>query len=62
MKKRTPLALMGEALLLELQQQGRYERALRRFDVDDDCPNMPKVDPLASAQSCRAAALEVAYA
>lgn len=43
--------LHAHAVLAELQQQGRYERNLARFEADDDLlPN-----PLDSAQARRAA-------
>jgi hypothetical protein len=51
-KKRSSLALMGQALIQNLQQQGRYERALARFrQQDDDTTYPPDGDPLDSAQS-----------
>lgn len=56
-KKRSSLALMGQALIQDLQQQGRYERALRRFQPDDDEPRVPS--PLDSAQSRRTMPVEV---
>ena len=59
-KKRSSLALMGEAVLQQLRSEGRYERSLSRFEPDDDAPRPPELDPLASAQSRRSAALEVA--
>ena len=52
-KKRSSLALMGQALIQDLQQQGRYERALRRFQPDDDTTHPPDGSPLDSAQSRR---------
>jgi hypothetical protein len=50
-KKRSSLALMGQALIQDLQAQGRYEAALRRFECDDDQPRVPS--PLDSPQSRR---------
>ena len=52
--------LLAEVVLRDLAAEARYERALARFAADDDCPNVPEADPLASAQSRRAAALGVA--
>lgn len=54
MKRRGSLSLLGEAVIVELQNEARFERALSRF-VDDDMPSPPEVDYLASAQSRRAA-------
>ena len=45
--------LHAHAVLAELQQQGRYERNLARFEADDDVPTTP--NPLDSAQARRAA-------
>lgn len=59
MTKRGRLALMGSLALEELQQEARLERALARFTADDDAPRPPELDPLASAQSRRSAAVEV---
>lgn len=50
-KKRSSLALVGQALIQDLQQQGRYERALMRFKPDDDLPRV--LSPLDGAQSRR---------
>jgi len=58
-KKRSSLALMGQALIQDLQQQGRYERALRRFQPDDDTTYPPDGSPLDSAQSRRCLPVEV---
>jgi hypothetical protein len=55
MTKRGRLALMGTLALEELQQEARLERALARFTADDDTTHPPDGDPLASAQSRRAA-------
>lgn len=55
MTKRGRLALMGTLALEELQQEARLERALARFTADDDLPHAPEADPMASAQSRRAA-------
>jgi hypothetical protein len=55
MAKRGRLALMGTLALEELQQEARLERALARFTADDDLPHAPEADPMASAQSRRAA-------
>lgn len=52
-KNRGRLSLLGEVVLRELQEQGRYERALARFEPDDDAPRPPS--PMDSAQSRRAA-------
>jgi hypothetical protein len=54
MKRRGSLSLLGEAVIVELQNEARYERAMNRF-VDDDLPAPPEIDYLASAQSRRAA-------
>ena len=53
MKQRGSLSLLGEAVIVELQSEARFERALSRF-VDDDMPSPPEIDYLASAQSRRA--------
>ena len=45
--------LKAHAVLAELQQEGRHERNLARFDADDDVPTPP--NPLDSAQARRAA-------
>lgn len=59
-KKRSSLALMGRALIQDLQQQGRYERALLRFEQqDDDTTHPPDGDPLGSAQSRRCLPVEI---
>jgi hypothetical protein len=47
-----PRTLLAHAALAELQQQGRYERNLARFDADDD---LLMINPLDSAQARRAA-------
>ena len=47
-----PRTLAGHLVLAELQAEARLERAM-----DDDTPKVPNPDPLASAQSRRAAAL-----
>jgi hypothetical protein len=52
-KRRSSLALVGQALIQDLQAQGRYEAALSRFRPDDDEPRCPDVDALSSAQSRR---------
>ena len=52
---RKPLYQVGEALLRQIQAE-----ALLESQADDDLPNAPSADPMASAQSRRAAALEVA--
>ena len=44
--------LKAHAVLAELQQEGRYERNLARFEADDDLLSLPSV--LDSAQSKRA--------
>ena len=46
------LQLAAHLLLSELQAEARLARA-----IDDDEPRLPNPDPLASAQSRRAAAL-----
>jgi hypothetical protein len=46
---------MGTLALQEIQEQARLERALARFTADDDTTHPPDGDPLASAQSRRAA-------
>ena len=56
-KKRSSLALMGQALIQNLQQEARYERALARFQPDDDVPSVPS--PLDSAQSRRCLPVEI---
>jgi len=43
--------LKAHAVLAELQEQGRYERNLSRFEADDD---LLIADPLDSAQARRA--------
>ena len=48
-----PRTLLAHAALAELQQQGRHERYLARFEADDDVPTTPH--PLDSAQARRAA-------
>ena len=48
-----PRTLLAHAALAELQQQGRYERNLARFEADDDLLMLP--NPLDSAQARRAA-------
>lgn len=58
-KRRSSLALIGQALIQDLQAQGRYERALKRFEPDDDTPNPPEVDPMSSAMSRRSMPVEV---
>ena len=45
--------LKAHAVLAELQQEGRYERNLARFEADDDVPTTP--NPMDSAQARRAA-------
>ena len=45
--------LRAHAVLAELQEQGRYERNLARFEADDDLLTLP--NPLDSAQARRAA-------
>jgi len=55
MTRRGRLALMGTLALQELQEQARLERAMSRFTADDDLPHAPEADPMASAQSRRAA-------
>ena len=47
-----PRTLAGHLVLAELQAEARLERAM-----DDDTPKLPSPDPMASAQSRRAAAL-----
>ena len=47
-----PRRLASHLLLSELQAEARLARA-----IDDDEPRVPNPDPLASAQSRRAAAL-----
>ena len=47
--------IMAHYILSELREEARMERALARFEPDDDLPNAPEADPLASAQSRRAA-------
>jgi len=54
--KRGRLSLAGELVLMQLRDEARRERLL----VDDDMPRVPDCDPLASAQSRRAAGVEVA--
>ena len=56
-KKRSSLALIGQALIQNLQQEARYERALARFQPDDDVPSVPS--PMDSAQSRRVIPVEV---
>jgi len=51
--KRGRLSLLGEIVIRELQAEGRYERSLRRFELDDDTTHPPDGDPLSSAQSRR---------
>lgn len=55
MTKRGRLSLLGTLALQEIQEQARLERALARFTADDDTTHPPDGDPLASAQSRRAA-------
>jgi hypothetical protein len=45
--------LLAEVVIRDLHAEARYERALARFAPDDDTPNPPEVDPMASAQSRR---------
>jgi hypothetical protein len=52
MTKRGRLALLGTVALMELQEQARFERAMARFEPDDDLLP-PEADPMASAQSRR---------
>jgi hypothetical protein len=54
MKRQGSLSLMGEAVIVELQNEARREE-LMGHRVDDDLPNVPEVDALTSAQSRRAA-------
>lgn len=54
MKRRGSLSLMGEAVIVQLQNEARIEQLLDRC-TDDDMPLVPEVDVLASAQSRRAA-------
>lgn len=46
--------LLAEVVLRDLAAEARYERALARFQPDDDTPKPPT--PLDSAQARRAAA------
>ena len=48
---RSHRTVLAHAVLLQLQDEARRERHL----IDDDTPHPPEVDPLASAQSRRAA-------
>lgn len=48
--------ILAHSVLAQLREEARMER----HQADDDRPNVPEGDPLASAQSRRAAALEVA--
>ena len=52
MTKRGRLALLGTVALMQLQEQARFERAMARFEPDDDLLP-PEADPMASAQSRR---------
>lgn len=52
MTSRKPLYAVGEALLKQLQAEAMIQR-----QTDDDLPNVPQLDPLASAQSRRATVL-----
>ena len=52
MTKRGRLALLGTVALMDLQEQARFERAMARFEPDDDLLP-PEADPMASAQSRR---------
>jgi hypothetical protein len=45
--------LLAEVVLRDLAAEARYERALARFEQDDDC--LPAPDPMSSAQGRRAA-------
>jgi len=58
-KQRGRLSLLGEVVLQDLKAETRYERALGRFQLDDDLPRVPEVDPLSSPQSRRAMPAEV---
>jgi hypothetical protein len=58
-KKRSSLALIGQALIQNLQQEARYERALARFSPDDDTTYPPEGSPLDSAQSRRCLPVEI---
>jgi hypothetical protein len=58
-KQRGRLSLLGEALILELKEEGRLERALARFQPDDDTTYPPDGDPMASAQSRRSLPVEI---
>lgn len=49
MANRKPLYQVGDALLRQLRAESLLEH-----QVDDDRPNVPDADPLASAQSRRA--------
>ena len=51
MANRKPLYQVGDALLRQLRAEALLEK-----QVDDDLPNAPSADPLASAQSRRALA------
>jgi hypothetical protein len=53
-RKRSSLALIGQALIQNLQQEAPYERAMSRFSPDDDTTYPPEGSPLDSAQSRRA--------
>jgi len=50
MKRRGSLSLLGEAVIVQLQNEARVEQLLARC-ADDDLPLVPEVDVLASAQS-----------
>lgn len=50
---RSPRTLMAHAVLRELQAEAAYERALARFEPDDDTPRVPELDALSSSQSRR---------
>jgi len=53
------LRLLGEVVIKELQEQGRYECDLARFSIDDDFPHAPEGYLLSSAQSHRSLPVEV---
>ena len=49
------LPLKAEVLLNQLQIEGMVERQRAVFELDDDCPRQPSVDPTLNPQSRRLA-------
>ena len=45
--------IAAHAVLAQLREEARLERAMARFEPDDDTTYPPEVDPLSSAQSRR---------